>query len=238
MSPMMSNGPLLVPQVVPEPLPLDRRRVDLRPDRSARRPCEIPRGRASAASGGAGGPGCGSRAARSCGRRGRRSRSRQIASGRFRTIATGSTSCALASATSGWRDSGCTLVASITVSLPARRRLAAMKCSTSNASGPSRPGRSRRPRRGRGNSRTRESPSAGSAWRERALARSGGTDQDDEAQVGDVICMGIVYGGSTSVSLCSCIDCMARGSTAETPPSASASRAWDPPGRSATSRSW
>ena len=52
-------------------------------------------------------------------RPGRRCGRRRPAGGRSSTIATGSTSCSLASATSALRASGCTLVASTTVSRPA-----------------------------------------------------------------------------------------------------------------------
>ncbi len=61
-------------------------------------------------------------------------RSWQSRSGSARTIATGRQWNSRASATRGLRASGCTLVASTTVSFPSARRLRAMKCSTSNAS--------------------------------------------------------------------------------------------------------
>ena len=65
---------------------------------------------------------------RACCARGRASR------GRSKTIATGRQWYWRASATSGFRASGWTFVASTTVSLPAASRFAAMKCSTSKAS--------------------------------------------------------------------------------------------------------
>ena len=58
----------------------------------------------------------------------------QTSAGTSRTIATASTWCLAASSISDRRAAGWTLVASTTVSLPAARRLPAMKCSTSKAS--------------------------------------------------------------------------------------------------------
>ena len=89
-----------------------------------------------------------------------------------------------ASSTSGLRASGCTLVASMTVSRPSASRLAATKCSTSKASfvaawsfSSSRPGRGRR--------RTTAPRSAGSACGRTCSCRSRGADQDDEGELGD-----------------------------------------------------
>ena len=113
-------------------------------------------------------------------------RSWQIASGMSSTIATGRTWCSRASATSGARASGCTLVASITVSRPraqARagdRRAAARtrpRCAvwsfassaTSAAAGVGRQDLGRQEVRG---ART-------------SLARAAGADQHDEAQLGN-----------------------------------------------------
>ena len=62
-------------------------------------------------------------------------RARHRASGVFSTIATAGQSCSLARFTRDFRASGWTLVASMTVRRPARRRVAAMNSSTAKASG-------------------------------------------------------------------------------------------------------
>ena len=135
--------------------------------------------------------GCGRRAGRSRGRAAPRLRSwqsslRQVEDDRDRQDSgTRAPARPAAARASGW-----TLVASTTVSRPAREPLA-RRCSA----GPRRrrrspPGRSRRRRRGRGRSRTRGPRSAGSACaRTCDLPEPDGADQHDEATArGSSIC--------------------------------------------------
>ena len=101
------------------------------------------------------------------------------------TMATGRQWYSRARATSGLRASGCTLVASTTVSRPRPAACAAMKCSTSKASLVA----------AWSFSSSRHEPAAGVGREdlgrlevlagERGLARARGADQDDEGQLGD-----------------------------------------------------
>ena len=126
-SPMMSNGPCSSLEVVPQRLPLDLDRLDLLRRCSGRTRGGSPRpsgARSERRS-------CCACCRATCGPKSRsgrpRFRSWQSRSGRLSTIATGRQWNSRASSTSGLRASGCTFVASTTVSRPAASRLRAMK---------------------------------------------------------------------------------------------------------------
>ena len=175
--------PGLVAQVVEEPGARDRRGGDLvlaaqDVDGPEALPLQAAQGRAAARRAGGG-----SRGRRSRGRggsrcaRGRRSPARRARSRSAARRARGPARPARL------RASGCTLVASTTVSRPAASRLPTMKCSSSNASAVADWSFSSSATRPRQKSDEITSVGLKSLARERRLARAADADQDDEAQL-------------------------------------------------------